>query len=61
MRGLCPTSLLIDDNIPVDCGTGVSNLDSHALRRLRHVFLIHAHFDQLAALPLLIDSMFELF
>jgi ribonuclease BN (tRNA processing enzyme) len=61
VRGLCPTSLLIDDDIPVDCGTGVSNLDSHALRRLRHVFLIHAHFDQLAALPLLIDSMFDYF
>lgn len=57
--GLRTTSLLIDDDILIDCGTGVGDLEPQALRKLRHVFLTHAHLDHIAALPLLVDTLFD--
>lgn len=59
--GLRTTALLINEDILVDCGTGVGDLELGALRKLRHVFFTHAHFDHVAAFPLLIDSMFDHF
>ncbi|MBA2410263.1 MAG: 3',5'-cyclic-nucleotide phosphodiesterase [Gammaproteobacteria bacterium] len=57
--GLRTTSLLIDDDVLVDCGTGAGDLDMAGLRAVRHVFLTHAHLDHIALLPLLIDTVFE--
>lgn len=54
------TSFLVDDDILVDCGTGVGDLTLDALCRIDHVFLTHAHLDHIAALPLLVDSTGEL-
>ncbi|MDX5363585.1 MAG: 3',5'-cyclic-nucleotide phosphodiesterase [Pseudazoarcus pumilus] len=54
------TSFLIDDDILLDCGTGVGDLPLEALARIDHVFLTHAHFDHVAFLPLLADSVSEL-
>jgi len=54
------TSFLVDDDILVDCGTGVGDLPLEVLSRIDHVFLTHAHLDHIAALPLLIDSVGEL-
>lgn len=52
------TSLLIDDDILLDAGTGVGDLSLEALRRIRHIFLTHSHLDHLAGLPLLVDTLF---
>ncbi|HQZ02387.1 MAG TPA: 3',5'-cyclic-nucleotide phosphodiesterase [Thauera sp.] len=54
------TSFLVDDEVLIDCGTGVGDLPFDALRRIDHVFLTHAHLDHIASLPLLIDAVGEL-
>jgi ribonuclease BN (tRNA processing enzyme) len=57
--GLRTTSILIDDDILIDCGTGVGDLSLDEMRRLRHIFLTHSHLDHMVALPLLIDTLFD--
>ncbi|MGV6859086.1 MAG: 3',5'-cyclic-nucleotide phosphodiesterase [bacterium] len=57
--GLRTTSLLVNDNVLVDCGTGVADLTLDELRKIRHVFLTHAHLDHVCMLPLLIDTVFD--
>ncbi len=57
--GLRTSSLLINDDILIDCGTGVGDLSLAEMARLRHVFLTHSHLDHLACLPLLIDTLFD--
>jgi ribonuclease BN (tRNA processing enzyme) len=54
------TSFLVDDDVLLDCGTGVGDLPLEVLARIDHVFLTHAHFDHIAFLPLLADSVAEL-
>ncbi len=54
------TSLLVDDDILIDAGTGVAELSIDELSRLRHVFLTHSHLDHIAYLPLLGDTVFGL-
>lgn len=51
------TSFLVDDDILVDCGTGVTTLSHAALSRIDHVFLTHGHLDHILALPLMMDSV----
>jgi ribonuclease BN (tRNA processing enzyme) len=51
------SSYLIDDDILVDAGTGVGNLDIEALKKIDHVFLTHSHLDHIACLPLISDSV----
>jgi ribonuclease BN (tRNA processing enzyme) len=50
------TSFLVDDDILIDCGTGVSTLTHAELCRVEHVFVTHAHLDHILCLPLLLDS-----
>jgi ribonuclease BN (tRNA processing enzyme) len=52
------TSFLIDDDILIDAGTGLSELSLAEMVRIRHVFLTHTHLDHIACLPLMIDSLF---
>ena len=52
------TSLLIDDSILIDAGTGISELMLGEMGLIRDVFLTHTHLDHIACLPLMIDSMF---
>lgn len=52
------TSLLIDDDVLIDSGTGVGELSVEEMKRIRHVFLTHTHLDHIACLPLMIDSLF---
>ncbi|EXI83325.1 MAG: ribonuclease Z [Candidatus Accumulibacter appositus] len=54
------TSILVDDDILVDAGTGVADLSRAQLARIDHVFLTHSHLDHIASLPLLIDSVSDL-
>lgn len=51
------TTFMIDDDILVDAGTGVTRLSSAALARVSHVFLTHSHLDHILCLPLLLDSV----
>lgn len=57
--GLKTTSILLDDDVLIDAGTGVGDLSLEELRRLRHVFLTHSHLDHVVGLPLFIDAAFE--
>lgn len=59
-RGFRTTSLLVDDDVLIDCGTGVGELSIDELVRVDHVFLTHSHLDHIAGLPLLIDTVGEL-
>ena len=51
------TSILVNDDILIDCGTGVMDLELEALEKIRHVFLTHTHLDHVASLPLMLDSV----
>jgi ribonuclease BN (tRNA processing enzyme) len=51
------TAFLIDDDILVDAGTGVTRLTREALGKVDHVFLTHSHLDHILSLPLLLDSV----
>ncbi len=51
------TSLLVDDDILIDAGTGVGDLSFAAMQRVDHVFLTHTHLDHLACLPLMMDTV----
>jgi ribonuclease BN (tRNA processing enzyme) len=52
------TSLLVDDDILIDAGSGVGNLSLAEMAGIGHVFLTHSHLDHFAFLPLLVDTMF---
>lgn len=57
--GLRTTSILVDNHILIDAGTGVGDLTVGELRGIRHVFLTHSHLDHIAGLPLFLDSVFD--
>uniref|UniRef100_UPI004053F84F 3',5'-cyclic-nucleotide phosphodiesterase n=1 Tax=Niveibacterium sp. SC-1 TaxID=3135646 RepID=UPI004053F84F len=54
------TALAVDDDILIDCGTGVAVLEVEQLLRIDHVFITHAHLDHIAFLPFLVDTVGEL-
>jgi len=56
-RHLRTTSLLIDNDVLIDCGTGVADLSIAELAQIDHVFLTHSHLDHIACLPLMIDTV----
>jgi len=58
-RGLRTTSLLIDDDVLIDAGTGVGELTLEEMTRIRHIFLTHSHLDHITSIPLLVDSIFD--
>jgi ribonuclease BN (tRNA processing enzyme) len=59
-RHLGTTAILVDDDILIDAGTGVTHLPLAELARIDHVFLTHSHLDHIGSLPLLIDSVADL-
>lgn len=54
------TSLLVDHDILIDAGTGLSDLPLDELAAIDHVFITHSHLDHIAALPLMVDSVADL-
>ncbi|GAB7564538.1 3',5'-cyclic-nucleotide phosphodiesterase [Methylobacillus methanolivorans] len=56
-QGLRTTSLLVDDDILIDAGTGVGDLTLEQMAVIDHVFLTHSHLDHIAFLPLLLDAV----
>jgi ribonuclease BN (tRNA processing enzyme) len=51
------TSMLLDDDVLIDAGTGVGDLSMAELGAIDHVFLTHAHLDHICSLPLLVDTV----
>lgn len=49
--------MLVDHDILIDAGTGLTELSIAELAAIDHVFLTHAHLDHIAALPLMIDTV----
>ncbi|MBT8110073.1 MAG: 3',5'-cyclic-nucleotide phosphodiesterase, partial [Gammaproteobacteria bacterium] len=58
-RGARTTALLVDNDVLIDAGTGIGDLDLQDLDAIRHVFLTHAHLDHIAGLPMLADRVFD--
>jgi 3',5'-cyclic-nucleotide phosphodiesterase len=56
-RHLRTTSLLVDNDILIDAGTGVGDLAIAELAQIDHVFVTHSHLDHLACLPFMIDTV----
>ena len=50
------TSLLVDEDILIDAGTGVADLSIDQLAKIDHVFLTHAHLDHIASIPFMVDT-----
>jgi len=57
--GLRTTSILIDNDILIDCGSGVGDLTMDEMASIRHIFITHAHLDHIAFIPFLVDSAFN--
>lgn len=51
------TSLLLDDDILIDAGTGAGELSLEQMARVDHVFLTHSHLDHCGFIPLLADAV----
>lgn len=51
------SSLLLDDDILVDAGTGVGDLSLEQMAQVDHVFLTHSHLDHCGFIPLLADAV----
>ncbi|QDX80054.1 3',5'-cyclic-nucleotide phosphodiesterase [Denitratisoma sp. DHT3] len=56
-RHLRTTSMLVDQDILIDAGTGVGDLSIAELVRIDHVFVTHTHLDHIACLPLIADTV----
>jgi ribonuclease BN (tRNA processing enzyme) len=56
--GLRTTSLLLDDEILIDAGTGVCDLSLAEMSRIHRVFLTHAHLDHVCGLAFMADNLF---
>jgi ribonuclease BN (tRNA processing enzyme) len=51
------TSMLVDDDVLIDAGTGLSDLSVEELAKIDHVFITHSHLDHVAFLPFLVDTV----
>ena len=58
-NGARTSSMLVDDDVLIDAGTGVGELTQAELEKVRHVFLTHSHLVHIAGLPMFIDSIFK--
>ena len=50
------TSMLLDNDVLIDAGTGVGDLSTTELIMIDHVFVTHSHLDHVACIPFLVDS-----
>ena len=51
------TSLLLNEHILIDAGTGVGDLSLDELRKIDYVFLTHSHLDHICSLPFIADAV----
>lgn len=52
-----PPAFLLDDFLLLDAGTVSLSLDRDAQCKITHIFLTHAHFDHIKAIPFLLDNI----
>ena len=58
--GLRTTSLLVNDELLIDAGTGVCDLSLAQMGRIADVFITHSHLDHVAGLAFMADNLFDL-
>jgi ribonuclease BN (tRNA processing enzyme) len=51
------TSMLIDDDVLIDAGTGVGDLSVRDLTKIDHIFVTHSHMDHVTSIPFLVDTV----
>jgi ribonuclease BN (tRNA processing enzyme) len=51
------TSMLVDEDVLVDAGTGVGDLSLEALAKIDHIFVSHSHLDHVTSIPFLVDTV----
>ena len=51
------TSMLLDEDVLIDAGTGVGDLSVPELARIDHLFVTHSHMDHVTSIPFLIDTV----
>ena len=51
------TSMLVDDDILIDAGTGVGDLSIEQLAKIDHIFVTHAHLDHVTSIPFMVDTV----
>ncbi len=56
-RHLRTTSMLIDNDILIDAGTGVGDLSLTELSLIDHIFVTHSHLDHVTSIPFLVDTV----
>ena len=56
-RYLRTTSLLLDNGILIDAGTGVGDVCLRQLTRVNNVLVGHSHLDHIGLHPLLVDTV----
>lgn len=54
------TSFLLDQDVLIDAGTGVSELSLTELSVIDHIFITHSHLDHIACIPMMIDSVWQM-
>lgn len=58
-KDLRTTTILIDQDILIDAGTGLGDLRMDEMQKIEHIFVTHSHLDHIACIPLLLDTVFE--
>ena len=53
------TSFLVDDELLIDAGSGLEQLNMEQLLKIRHVLITHAHIDHILGLPLMLGTIYE--
>ena len=51
------TSLLLDHDMLIDAGTGVSDLSINEIAQIDHVFVTHSHMDHVTSIPFIVDTV----
>lgn len=51
------TSMLLDNDVLIDAGTGVGDLSIAELIQIDHIFVTHSHMDHVTSVPFLIDTV----
>ncbi len=55
--GLRTTTLLLDDDVLIDAGTGVGDLEIGDMAKIDHIFVTHSHLDHVTSIPFLADTV----
>lgn len=56
-RHLRTTSMLLDHDVLIDAGTGVSDLSLIELSLIDHIFVTHSHLDHISSIPFMVDTV----